>query len=682
VQVTLPNSVGDSVATAGADQFQYLFSITSVTPNTGSYNGGTLLTITGTNFSPATADTLVYIGDTLNWFCNIETITATQITCRTPAIHKDYKVGEVQRVVISTKLYMLNSCPLNNCNFSYVDAASSPKLTTISASTAGAINVTVNGTSFISVSNCSISLTSQGDSTVVFPVNASLCTSTGAKFAVPTSIPSGNYFVKVRNEIGESNGLALKVKWVAGTPSYNNGGSVAGNVITFTGGSGYPATLGNGYNVLVKIGLSNVAVNIISCCVNNQLVLGLPHAPTGTTFSINFIGPVTTYSINYITQSALTPNITVSSSGSTPGNTTVTLTRTDALPVPISSINIISTIDKTSIIPVANFTNSSTTYTFAVNLNSGSYAVQALTSNGYCLASGVINIALSTATGASIISSFAGGIFTITGNNLSPSSYITVNNFRGSIQTYSSSSVIYNIPPFVTAASQAAFNLQKVGLIDGSTFVLSSDQPANVTNVTAAFDGLVNTVYGSPQQVCWIGIDVGQGLQAAVNRFRFFPLISWANTVNYTLGAVFEGSNDQSTWTSMGSVDQTAHSGWNVITSKVSTPFRYFRLRHTNQSQCNIAEIQVFGIVYSSQNISTTSQLSDVVYNDGFNSKAFTGVIEFRGNYTPTVQSVVPPYGDIFGGYSLTLKGTNLGFAPAVILIDQIPCAVTNASST
>lgn len=71
VQVTLPSSVGNSIATAGADQFQYLCSITSISPTSGSYYGGTLLTITGNNFSPAYSDTLVYVGDTLNWFCNI-----------------------------------------------------------------------------------------------------------------------------------------------------------------------------------------------------------------------------------------------------------------------------------------------------------------------------------------------------------------------------------------------------------------------------------------------------------------------------------------------------------------------------------------------------------------------------------------------------------------------------------
>jgi hypothetical protein len=166
---------------------------------TGSFNGGTLITITGTNFSPAASDTLVYIGDSLNWFCNIESITATQITCRTPAISKYYTPGESQRVVISTKLYLLNTCPANNCNFTYDFSSTSPNLTTISQSSANAVAINVTGLNFISATTCSISLTSQSSSSVIYPITATSCNNTFAQFTIPQTVPSSNYYVKVRN---------------------------------------------------------------------------------------------------------------------------------------------------------------------------------------------------------------------------------------------------------------------------------------------------------------------------------------------------------------------------------------------------------------------------------------------------------------------------------------------------
>lgn len=124
------------------------------------------------------------------------------------------------------------------------------------------------------------------------------------------------------------------------------------------------------------------------------------------------------------------------------------------------------------------------------------------------------------------------------------------------------------------------------------------------------------------------------------------------------------------------------HSGWNVIVSKDATPFRYFRFRHTNDSQCNLAEIQLFGIAMSSNAVTINSTRSSVTYYDGANSKTFSNVIEFRQDQTPIVQSVVPPYGDIFGGYTITISGSNLGFAPATILIDGVACAVASYTNT
>jgi hypothetical protein len=50
VQVNVANT-GDSIAaTAGSNTFQYSVTVTGISPATGSINGGTLLTITGTNF--------------------------------------------------------------------------------------------------------------------------------------------------------------------------------------------------------------------------------------------------------------------------------------------------------------------------------------------------------------------------------------------------------------------------------------------------------------------------------------------------------------------------------------------------------------------------------------------------------------------------------------------------------
>lgn len=600
-------------------------------------------------------------------------------------------MGQPQGVVVSTKLYILNTCPGNNCNFSYMDSTLSPQITNSPAANTDTV-LTLSGTNLVASTSCNVSLAWATNSSLVYEIPSISCNATTATFSVPSNIPSGKYLVRSRNEIGESNGLAMNINWIQGTPNFNLGGSVAGNIVTFTAGSGYPASLSDasGYNVLIKNSAGvDLPVEIISCCANSELQLALPPAADNNQIYIVFQGPVTTSTNSYIYQQVLTPVISYNGSALIPGvSSTINFTRTDTLDitvVTITQLDLVSTVNTSNVISIPNWTVNNTTklYSFSGTLPSGAYSIRALTPNGYCLVNNPVNVGLdSGVSAASQSTGFSGGYFTISGNNLSPASYITVNSFKGTISSYTNSSVTYNVPPFVTANSQTAFNLVQVAQLDSTLFTITSDQPENITNVTAAFDGIITTIYGSPAQQCWIMMDIGQGMQTIIDRVRFFPFLDWDNTVNYTLGSVFEASNDNANWTTLGTFDQTIHSGWNVIMSSSSAAFRYFRYRHTNKSQCNMAEIQLYGILLSSQTPTLSGQAATVTYNDGFNTQSFTNALLFTSSATPTVTSVVPPYGDIFGGYNINITGTNLGFDTPTVLIDSIPCIFVSQTST
>jgi hypothetical protein len=158
VQVNMPTTTGDSLPySANSNVFDYKFDISSVSPSTGSINGGTLLTITGNSFALSTQDTHVYIGTTLNWFCTIESITATQVKCRTPPISSVYTPGVAVDVVAATRLIILNTCS-GTCKFTYLDLASSPNTTSISTQTVVSTTstpapVTLTGINLIDSSN-------------------------------------------------------------------------------------------------------------------------------------------------------------------------------------------------------------------------------------------------------------------------------------------------------------------------------------------------------------------------------------------------------------------------------------------------------------------------------------------------------------------------------------------------
>lgn len=99
------------------------------------------------------------------------------------------------------------------------------------------------------------------------------CNDTNAQAAISNTQVSGNYQVKLRNDIGESNGISLVVNWVLGNGNYTKGGSTAGSIVSFTGGSGYPASISGLFSIVISSQNALYPVNILSCCTANSLTL-------------------------------------------------------------------------------------------------------------------------------------------------------------------------------------------------------------------------------------------------------------------------------------------------------------------------------------------------------------------------------------------------------------------------
>lgn len=97
---------------------------------------------------------------------------------------------------------------------------------------------------------------------------------TSVSFETTNNIISGTYLVRVRNDIGHSNALELKVKWDVGSPSWSAGGSTAGSVITLGPGSGYPEKIDFfSFNIVMSIGSVKYPVKVVSCCADNTISL-------------------------------------------------------------------------------------------------------------------------------------------------------------------------------------------------------------------------------------------------------------------------------------------------------------------------------------------------------------------------------------------------------------------------
>ena len=126
-----------------------------------------------------------------------------------------------------------------------------------------------------------------------------------------------------------------------------------------------------------------------------------------------------------------------------------------------------------------------------------------------------------------------------------------------------------------------------------------------------AFDGDLETFYDAPNNnnPCYVGLDFGEKWAAEVSGLRYFLKINKDSEL--FLDTVFEVSDDTTTWTEVAKFSEIMMDGWNfwqVESGETKPKGRYVRLRHTSESQCQFAEIEVEGIVLLSTDIPDLEQ--------------------------------------------------------------------------
>lgn len=81
----------------------------------------------------------------------------------------------------------------------------------------------------------------------------------------------------------------------------------------------------------------------------------------------------------------------------------------------------------------------------------------------------------------------------------------------------------------------------------------------------------------------------------------------------------------------------------------------------------------------------TSHSCSIVVSGDDFPATTLTSTVNYMIYKTPYVTAISPRWGTVEGGTSVTITGVNFKYdngSNYVIEIDDIPCAVTSASTT
>lgn len=672
VIVTTSDRGDNDVQDVDDDIFTYEITVISVTPTSGSTQGGTELVITGTNFSTITNSNQIIIGPK-DLYCDITSATETQLTCVTRPM--DPNMSGDQDVDVLGKIVEKGVCK-GTCKFTY-DDDSTPKVTTVSSNSvvSGDI-ITLTGTNLgtddivqVTLGNLSATVTSQSDTEIVFTVPQ-----------YPASVRALNVLVPNKGyaKFTTITPINNKFSYIDVTPKTGNRG---GNILTVTG-NGFDST-----KVKVYAGANKTACTIISM-TPTEIKCYLPALGNSSTiYSITVEQDAIALNCSgcEYTTSTETPFITSISTHvfDTPASISFTISGSLLTSVDPANVTVLLKNRKVATIEIQG----SATYTQQVN-NTGSITLSftdvpvGLYDIRYFIKDvGFIIVATSTnyitvnfndsITINNIVSSFNGGSeVVITGAGFTTSSELFSVTICG--RTCILENITYNeikclTPTLITETSNDSFNLAQSGVI--KPVLITQSQISNITGLT---DTNFATSISSSSNTCSFVFDYGAGNMARVAAVRFFPTLN--SDEKYLNGALILGSNDGTNFDTLATLVLTIEN-WNEYKPNSGTwNYRYIKFQG---KRCRIAEFEVQGYVYYNEvAINLESHKCGVVVKTETKTITKSDVVEYKLANTPLVSSISPKLGTTAGGTILSIAGERFDPQNSEIIIDGILCPI------
>ena len=129
--------------------------------------------------------------------------------------------------------------------------------------------------------------------------------------------------------------------------------------------------------------------------------------------------------------------------------------------------------------------------------------------------------------------------------------------------------------------------------LTGTAFGTAGSYNNDGNTFQSALDGSLSTYFDAPApgNGDYVGIDLGSGHASAVTRIGFCPRSTYPSRM---VGGVFQGSNDDATWTALYTVSSAPATGALTETTAISsgTAYRYLRYLAPSGSYGNVAEIE------------------------------------------------------------------------------------------
>ncbi|MFT3809610.1 MAG: IPT/TIG domain-containing protein [Micropepsaceae bacterium] len=676
VSVSVSTSGGASSDIPGGYTYANSPTATSLSPAFGPVSGGTLVSVSGTNF--VTGDTSVTIDGIVIPAASVTVNSATSLTFSTPA----HAAGTVA-VSVSTSGGTSSSIP---GGFTYAAIPTGTSLSPTSGGLAGGTAVTITGANFIS-----------GDTTVtiggnVIPAGSvTVNSATSLTFSTPAHA-AGNVAVTVATSGGASGPIPGGYTYTSNAPTAfsltpDTGASAGGTVVTVTGtnfvfgstsvtigGATIPAA-----SVTVNSATSLTFTTPANAAGNVDVTVTTPNGATAPVpGGFTYVGGPTAVSLS----PAFGPTsggtlVTVSGSDFVAGNTTVTIGGTV---IPAGSVTVNSATSLTFVTPAFVAGNAYVLVTTpggsSAAVPGGFTFVAAPTANALSPSAGpVAGGTMVTVTGTN----FVGGDTTVTiGGNVVPAGSVTVNSSTsltfatpahaagnvavsvttsggtsGAIPggyTYANAPTAVSLSPvFGPSAGGTSVTISGTNFIAGDTGVTIGGNPVSPANVTV--NSSTSLTFTTPAHAAGnvaVSVNTSGGASNTVPGGFTYAVGPTVTSITPAVGPVAGGTAVTITGTGFVPGDASVTIGGNVIPAASVTV-------NSATSLTFVTPPGASGAV----NVSVTT------------SGGTSGTVPGGFTYAPVsvVTGITPAVGPLAGGNTVSITGSGFVVVPSSVTI-------------
>ena len=715
LRVELDGLGSSNPSTTLANIIKYEITITKVSVKEGSKEGGTVIGMDGTNFSPILSQNQVFIGEELNKYCDVLNATSVYLECRTrketglDLIDKNQVIYVTQRVREEAVCKITGGCVFKFSN------AKTPMISNTADLTlkVGEVGV-LNGANLDATDSGNVYVEILSNGISVSKIKTSASTSTQVKFTMP-ALPADSYKIRVLVEnkgyatISESLNLITPLILTSitlnqGLLDINAAGSRGGLVIGLIGNGFLPdddIILNTTNTRCFQTTNSTTAKTCITPIFYSDKQKWQVFVYRNKTLNATCANCL--FTVDQSDKRIITS--VVENTTNLKGDFTLSLIgkniyKSDGGKDPIPYLEVVDPINfeytnrLTGTYKLGNTTYMQIDF---VKIPQGIYKLNVYfeefgfawfsTQTQRNLVVGVNNLNTD-----KIVSTLYGGkLIVITGNyfpsdmKTKPSVYnITVCGSLCDIQMNDLTSVICKLPMLVNNQSLIKyFTSDKSAYGFVKDYYLYSDVPASQNNIN---DDKVSSYYDSGNKECFITFDFGSDFVMVLKELHYYPSLS--RIIQDFYGFMFQYSQDNVNFINLIVLDKNLNAGWNILRLGVDIPaFRYIRMKSplTSSSRCNIAEVKFYGVkMYANYLKSPLSSLScdAKLYSNGF-ANTLTNAVEYREDQTSFITEVDPKMGPSTGGTLITINGK--GFKKdgvATILIDTIACVPKTVTET